>query len=238
VGASEGAAVLDLVRAARRLPTGAGRRVLVAGHSQGGHAALFAGEMAAAYAPELRVLGIAPGAPVSDVRAFLAHASTRPALTGFVVMGALGYAVAYPELADAPVLTPAAATKANLALEACAGDVLLAFAADDPAEVFRAAPAGTPAWTRRLEENRAGMRPAGAPLLVWQGAADDLVPAALTADFVARVCPRGGAVDYREYPGADHATVLAAARDDVLAFFAARVRGDRPASTCATAGTR
>lgn len=238
VGASEGAAVLDLVRAARHLPAGAGRRVLVAGHSQGGHAALFAGEMAAAYAPELRVLGIAPGAPVSDVGAFLAHASTRPALTGFVVMGALGYTVAYPELAGAPVLTPAAATKANLALEACAGDVLLAFAGDDPAEVFLAAPAGAPAWTRRLEENRAGMRPAGAPLLVWQGAADDLVPAALTADFVARVCARGGAVDYREYPGSDHATVLGAAHDDVLAFFAARVRGDRLASTCDPAGAR
>jgi hypothetical protein len=47
VGESEGRSVLDAARAARLLKgAGAGERVLVAGHSQGGQAALFAGELA------------------------------------------------------------------------------------------------------------------------------------------------------------------------------------------------
>jgi len=52
VGDSEGRGVLDAARAARRVDgTGAGRELLVFGHSQGGHAALFAGELRESYAP-------------------------------------------------------------------------------------------------------------------------------------------------------------------------------------------
>ena len=48
VGQSEGRGVLDAARAARDLrAAGAGKQVLVLGHSQGGQAALFAGELAA-----------------------------------------------------------------------------------------------------------------------------------------------------------------------------------------------
>jgi hypothetical protein len=43
IGASEGRGVLDIVRAARRLDRRIGRRVIVAGISQGGQGALFAG---------------------------------------------------------------------------------------------------------------------------------------------------------------------------------------------------
>ena len=52
VGLSEGRAVLDAVRAARELPkSGAGKRFAVWGHSQGGHAALFAGQLARSTQP-------------------------------------------------------------------------------------------------------------------------------------------------------------------------------------------
>lgn len=66
VGNSEAQAVLDSVRAARHL-TGARatRRFAVWGHSQGGHAALFSGELASSYAPELQLVGIAAAAPAT-----------------------------------------------------------------------------------------------------------------------------------------------------------------------------
>lgn len=52
IGESEGRAVLDSVRAARDFPnSGASNRFAVWGHSQGGHAALYTGELAARYAP-------------------------------------------------------------------------------------------------------------------------------------------------------------------------------------------
>ena len=59
VGPSEGRSVLDAARAARHVDgAGAGRTVVVAGHSQGGQAAVFAGELARRYAPDLDVRGV------------------------------------------------------------------------------------------------------------------------------------------------------------------------------------
>ena len=66
IGVSEGCAVLDSVRAARDLPrSGASNRFVVWGHSQGGHAALYTGELAASYAPDLKLVGVAAAAPAT-----------------------------------------------------------------------------------------------------------------------------------------------------------------------------
>ncbi|MGH3912918.1 MAG: lipase family protein [Pseudonocardiaceae bacterium] len=56
--------VVDIVRAARGLDRRVGRRWLVGGFSQGGHAALFVGLMAARYAPELDFRGTVALAPL------------------------------------------------------------------------------------------------------------------------------------------------------------------------------
>ena len=59
---------IDIVRAARSLPrVGEGKDFIVWGHSQGGQAVLVAGMMASAYAPELRLLGVAAAAPATDL---------------------------------------------------------------------------------------------------------------------------------------------------------------------------
>jgi hypothetical protein len=66
IGVSEGRAVLDSVRAARDLPhSGASNRFAVWGHSQGGHASLYTGELAASYAPDLKLVGVAAAAPAT-----------------------------------------------------------------------------------------------------------------------------------------------------------------------------
>lgn len=63
---SEGHSVIDAVRAARNLAeAGAGTRWLAIGHSQGGHGALSAHELAEEYAPELELLGTVSLAPAA-----------------------------------------------------------------------------------------------------------------------------------------------------------------------------
>src|SRR5690349_2839130 len=57
IGVSEGRSVLDMVRAARKLDRSLGKKVLIAGHSQGSHAALWAGSLAGRWTPELDVRG-------------------------------------------------------------------------------------------------------------------------------------------------------------------------------------
>ena len=67
---SQGRAVLDVIRAAQRIPgTGlsATSPVGIQGYSQGGGAAASAAELAATYAPELRIKGVAVGAVPADL---------------------------------------------------------------------------------------------------------------------------------------------------------------------------
>ncbi|MGN6694837.1 MAG: lipase family protein, partial [Aquihabitans sp.] len=67
-GPSEGNSVIDAVRAARNLPDAhAGTQWFSVGHSQGGHGALFAGERADDYAPELDLLGTVSLAPATEL---------------------------------------------------------------------------------------------------------------------------------------------------------------------------
>ena len=59
---------LDAVRAARNLEQAhASTEFAVWGHSQGGQAALFTGQLAGTYAPELHLVGVAAGGPVPNM---------------------------------------------------------------------------------------------------------------------------------------------------------------------------
>ncbi len=64
IGEIEGRTILDSVRAMQAFPDIAVQPgILLTGQSQGGHAALFAGQLAQDYAPEIDVLGVAALAP-------------------------------------------------------------------------------------------------------------------------------------------------------------------------------
>jgi uncharacterized membrane protein HdeD (DUF308 family) len=68
VGASEAMNELDIVRAAHNLKAAhASTNFAVWGHSQGGQAALFTGQLASSYAPELHLVGVAAGGPVPNL---------------------------------------------------------------------------------------------------------------------------------------------------------------------------
>jgi hypothetical protein len=69
-------------------------------------------------------------------------------------------------------------------------------------------------------------------VFLWQGSTDTLTPASMNADYLQAACAQGSTVAYTSYEGADHGTVFGAAHDDVLAFFAARVKGAKPHTDC------
>jgi pimeloyl-ACP methyl ester carboxylesterase len=235
VGESEGRSVLDAARAARRLGgSGASDRVLVAGHSQGGQAALFAGELASSYAPELDVLGVAAAAPAADVEHILPLAATIDGGAGYLAMGIEGFHAAYPDADPASVLSPAAEAKAQAATTECSDQVMAAFQGVSGSAVLAHDPLSIPALQRLLHENSAGNRPAGAPLLIVQGSADTTIPKVLTDAFDAKACAAGDTVDYRVYEGAGHGSVVVAARDDVVKWLQDRVAGKPAPTTCSS----
>jgi dienelactone hydrolase len=233
VGESEGRGVLDAARAARALGgSGASNRVLVAGHSQGGQAALFAGELAKSYAPELDVLGVAAAAPAADVEHILPLAASISGGAGYLAMGIQGYHAAYPDADPASVLTPGALTKSQAATTQCANTVMDAFKGESGPAVLAHDPLSIPSIAALLHHNSAGNRPAGAPVLIVQGTADTTIPKVLSDAFTAKACAAGDTVDYRTYDGATHGSVIVAAQDDVVAWLKDRVSGKPAPTTC------
>ena len=66
VGPDTARSVLDAVRAAGQIPgAAAGKRFAVWGESQGGHAAIWTGQRARHYAPDLDLVGVAASAPAT-----------------------------------------------------------------------------------------------------------------------------------------------------------------------------
>src|SRR3954451_3760875 len=80
VGVAEGRSTLDIVRAAHSLDKRISNRFAIAGHSQGGHAALWAARLAPSWTPELKLGATVAFAPASHLseQVSLARAATSP----------------------------------------------------------------------------------------------------------------------------------------------------------------
>jgi pimeloyl-ACP methyl ester carboxylesterase len=233
VGDSEARGVLDIVRAVRQMPgTSASATTLVYGHSQGGQAALFAGQIAPSYAPELHLVGIAAVAPVADVTAMVPEATTVPVLLGYDVMTAVGFRAAYPNVDLSAVLGPDALNNLSVVDQRCSDDVVDYFAQFPPSQVIAHNPLDVPVLAQLLQQNTAGGVHVAVPQFIVQGDLDALVPKMVTDRYIARACGQGDQVLYRVYPGQDHITARDVSVPDVEAWLAARLAGQPAPSTC------
>ncbi|HEY3671089.1 MAG TPA: lipase family protein [Acidimicrobiia bacterium] len=232
VGESEARGALDIVKAAQQIrETGANDKTFVWGQSQGGQAALFAGEIQPTYAPELDLQGVVSGAPVTDATAMFPAAATIPETLGFAVMGLMGMEAAYPDAKISDVLTPAGLEKTKIVDQKCYGAVLDAF--KQPVdEVIAHNPSEVPPFPDIFVADTPGAVATAAPQLVYQGLSDDVVYKVFTDAYVKKVCAIGNTVDYQTFSGKDHYEENAAAEKDVLEWMQARLAGTAAPSTC------
>lgn len=239
VGEEAAHAVLDAVRAARQIEGLAlDNRVVVWGHSQGGNSALWTGQRAADYAPDVNLLGIAAIAPASDLPALLE--ASRGTMFGKIISAYLvqAYDAAYPDTdARAYLHTSAKLVAADIAGRCVGGRETLFSVAETlllPGDgIFRRAP-GEGAFGQRLADNTP-RDPVPVPLLIGQGDADDLVPESVQAAYVAARCAEGQGIDYRIYATRDHISVLAPESlltSDLIAWTRDRLAGAPASSTC------
>src|SRR5690606_18410186 len=99
IGQGEGRSVLDALRAARELPAVAlAEDTVIWGHSQGGHAALWAGSLAPTYAPELTIAGVAALAPASNLPALVEVIGTITGGSLFAAYVVQAYTDNYPDV--------------------------------------------------------------------------------------------------------------------------------------------
>jgi len=198
-----------MVRAARKLDDSIGKQVVIAGHSQGGQAALFAGSLARKWTPELSVRGTLAFAPVSHLGeqgALLRALATPGSLSGLAAMIVRGVDIANPQLNVQSLLSDKAKALYPQLDEKCLGDLQKpdSFGGVAPAELFRP-DANTDAVTAELgRDDDPEQLTIPGPVLIEQGLADTTVFPNFTNDLNTELKGRGVKVTYRTYAGVDH----------------------------------
>lgn len=182
--AETGHAMLDAARAALRIAkVPANSPVGFTGYSQGGGAAASAAELAATYAPELRVKGSYAGAPPVDLMKVIDH------IEGTFIAGVIGYAInglADRYAAVGPVIDKETNATGGRKLRELAGQCIVDTALSTGFQ-------RTSQWTRTgesltsvirrhpdvhaiVKDQRIGGRKPNAPVLIGTGVADDAIP--------------------------------------------------------------
>jgi pimeloyl-ACP methyl ester carboxylesterase len=243
LGESEGRGVLDAARAARVLPgVHTSDTVMIYGHSQGGQAALFAGELAPTYAPELHIAGVVGAAPATGLSTILGvvTSSVGEGIMEFTIPVAYTWARTYHDLPLSDLFTPAGATAAaSIVTQGCLGSLIEAIGSRHltATSVFAPGAATNPVVIAHAKMNDPGRVKTLAPMLIVQGTADTTVPPALTDEYVTTMaCPIGDTVDYLHVTGATHGTVVNVAVPTIAQWMTARLQGTTAPSTCGRSG--
>ena len=236
-GVSEGRGTIDIVRAAGRMPElHASADYIIWGHSQGGHAAMFAGHIAPAWAPELTLKGVVAGAPPSQLLLINAALQTSP-FKYYIAMAAAGLNAAYGDarLPLGDVLTDAGLEWLNNVDEGCTAHLAAAAVGVDFSTLQKADPATVPAWRAALSENDPGTftEPIDAPLLIIHGGADEQIPVVASKMMFDSLCGVGQVETRWVLPGQSHAGVIVPSAPAMLDWMGARFAGDPVSATAA-----
>lgn len=221
--------MLDIVRAAaQRDPRISKKRVILAGHSQGGHAAVWAAAIARTYTPELAVKGTVGFAPASNTgeQAALISALKDPSpLTGLAASILAGIEVQRPELKVAGKLTARAAELYPRIARQCLPPLLApsAFGGLAPAELLRSDVDPGPI-VAALNANDPETLTVRTPLRVEQGLDDTTVFPVFTERLVTALRKRGTQVTVANRKGVDHGQIVKAGARGSTTWIAQRLK--------------
>jgi acetyl esterase/lipase len=223
VGESEGRAVLDSVRAVHLLDTGIelDERYAIWGHSQGGHAALFAGQLAPAYLPEYPLVGVAALAPATTLQDNLGAIERSEVGNVLMIFTVESWTDVYPDIPD-ETLTARARGPAERIARACLNQPsrfrIVVNGLTLPDTIVAIDPTTDPAWTARLEQNTPDPTGTVSPLFVAQGLADEIIVSHVTAAWTTARCDAGAPTHWQAYPGVTHLQIVDPGGTDALAW--------------------
>ena len=226
VADSEGRGVIDAVRAAIQAEPTLSKSYFSVGHSQGGQAAIAAGEMAHTYGKGLDFRGTIGLAPVTNVGQAYSYGSPGPVDRGFYLLALHGLRTEHPDLRFDQYLGKQALDLLPRVSQVCTDQIWEQFSADLGTELsdYQFTPQNSVAalqvqgW---LDEQSVPRGRTPGPMLLLQGDADPSIKKAVTQQAVRNARGSGTAAEFRLYPGADHYTVLGprsdgGAADDVV----------------------
>jgi pimeloyl-ACP methyl ester carboxylesterase len=238
IGTGQAYSALDAVRAAHQLSElSLSNQTVVWGHSQGGNAALWTGNLAPSYAPDLQIAGVAALSPATDLVP-LAQ-SVQGAAAGTVVSAFVigAYSDTYDDVRFDDYVRPGASTQVREAADRCLTSPSLAvsFITGQGGQSVFDKDLSTGPLGDRLRENTPNADMGGAPLLVAQGTGDEVINISINEKWVPEQCAAGYHLDFRTYEGFSHMGVLeepSALPDELTAWTVDRFEGKPATPTC------
>jgi Secretory lipase len=231
VARSAGHALIDIVRAARRL-TDAGLPqngpVALVGYSQGGHAAAWAAQLAAGYASDLQVRAVAAGGTPANLRQVADRNAGTPNF-GLVLAAGIGMDTAYPELNLESYLNDAGRAGIEKLRNSCD---FSPYANKTIGDYTTSNPLATPLWQSTLDAQNVGGGTPRMPVLLYHSTADEIIPYSGASRLRQTWCGRGVNLSFWTYYLLQHAATAAWASPHVINWVGARLAGTPPTSNC------
>lgn len=230
VGPSEGRALLDSVRAVRGMEAAQTRNEYVLwGYSQGGHAVLWAGDLARRYAPELKLAGVAAAAPPTALGTLFEDDERETAGKILASMALQSWSQVFGiPLASvlAPQAIPTVGRIAAHCVDTLGGDLDVLDAESPLDRTFLIAdPVSTPPWDKLMRENSLSAINIGVPMFVSQGLDDSIVRPTTTRSFIEALCARGESVTSMLVPNTGHDEIAHKSANAAIGWIDQRFRG-------------
>lgn len=193
IGRSMGAAVLDIVRAAQRMPAvslSSNAPVMFRGYSQGGAAAMWAGQMIDSYAPELDLRGVVAGGVPANLAQVALPLNGQEGF-GVLLYALLGQDNLYPELSLDPYLNASGKQAVeDMVSDMCILELLQDFQGLSLADVTDINPLTGPRL-ERIAENQLGNGTINVPVYQYHEMEDGLVAFGQAKDLRNLYCAKG-----------------------------------------------
>ena len=180
IGESAARSMIDSVKAARNLDHSLTNQYAVDGHSQGGQAALFAGQLATGYDNSLMLRGVAAIAPVSNVD-LIAPFIPGTAPQGYLVMALYGLAAVETSFNPQTLLPPPSQQRTSVLESGCLLEILNRYAPLPANQLVVDGALPQSVLESLAHYDNPAQSASSAPILIVQGTADEAVPYAITA---------------------------------------------------------
>lgn len=238
----QGQVVLDMARAAQRLPGSgvtADSPVGVAGYSQGGGAAASAAELHPTYAPELDVKGVVAGAVPADLGKVGANLDGGM-YAAFLYYAAIGLAQGYHQDMT-PYLNEQGQELLPKVENSCVTD-LFQFSFTKSSDYTAdgrplSATMDEEPFRSILADNRIGRRTPTAPVLLTHSALDDTIPYSVGKQLAKDWCGKGVNLRWSPNLGTAHVGGMIPHSAEALPWFEARFAGIKQPGNCWTLGS-
>ncbi|MGB7234916.1 MAG: lipase family protein [Rhodococcus sp. (in: high G+C Gram-positive bacteria)] len=228
-GLVSGHTVLDGLRASHSAGVASDAPIAITGYSGGAIASGWAAQLAPTYAPELNIVGVAFGGPPTDYK-ILQRSLNGGIGSGLFTAATIGLSREYPEMRSLANDNGKrlALVQKDQCVDVLSYSGLLLFDQQNLSNVPNVF--DHPITQAVVEENRMGQIKPEAPIYIYQGLQDFLIPKEGAEAVQDQWCAMGASVHLEEIPG-DHTSAEVGGRPGAFDWISQRLAG-APAGGC------